>query len=33
MATVFSKILAGEAPASFVYRDDLVAAVMDIQKA
>lgn len=31
MTTIFSKILAGEAPASFVYRDELVAAFMDIQ--
>ncbi len=31
MENVFSQILAGEAPASFVYRDDLVAAFMDIQ--
>ena len=29
--TVFEKILAGELPATFVYRDDLVAAFMDIQ--
>ena len=31
MSTIFSKILAGEVPASFVYRDDKVAAFMDIQ--
>ena len=31
MSTIFSKILAGEAPASFVYRDERVAAFMDIQ--
>ena len=31
MSTIFSKILTGEAPASFVYRDALVAAFMDIQ--
>lgn len=31
METIFAKILAGEAPASFVYRDDAVAAFMDIQ--
>ncbi len=29
--TVFERILTGELPASFVYRDDLVAAFMDIQ--
>ena len=29
--TVFMKILAGDLPASFVYRDDLVSAFMDIQ--
>ena len=28
---IFCRILAGEMPASFVYRDDLVAAFMDIQ--
>src|SRR6186997_2543168 len=28
---IFCRILSGEAPASFVYRDDLVAAFMDIQ--
>ncbi len=31
MNTIFSKILAGEALASFVYRDERVAAFMDIQ--
>ena len=31
MSTIFSKILAGEAPASFVYRDERVAAFMDIR--
>jgi len=31
MSTIFTKILAGEVPASFVYRDDEVAAFMDIQ--
>ena len=31
MSTIFSKILAGEIPASFVYRDEKVAAFMDIQ--
>jgi histidine triad (HIT) family protein len=31
MKTVFSKILSGKAPASFVYRDDVVAAFMDIR--
>ena len=31
MSTIFSKILSGEIPASFVYRDDKVAAFMDIQ--
>ncbi len=31
MSTIFKKILDGEAPASFVYRDDRVAAFMDIQ--
>ncbi len=31
MSTIFSKILAGEAPATFVYRDAQVAAFMDIQ--
>jgi len=30
MASIFSKILAGELPASFVYRDELVAAFLDI---
>jgi histidine triad (HIT) family protein len=30
MTTVFSKILAGEIPASFVYRDDRVAAFKDM---
>ena len=29
--TVFMKILSGDLPASFVYRDDLVSAFMDIQ--
>lgn len=29
--SVFSKILAGEMPASFVYRDEFVSAFMDIQ--
>ena len=29
--TVFSKILAGELPAEFLYRDELVSAFMDIQ--
>ena len=29
--SVFSKILTGEMPASFVYRDELVSAFMDIQ--
>ena len=28
---IFCNILSGESPASFVYRDDLVAAFMDIQ--
>lgn len=28
--TIFSKILAGDAEASFVYRDDLVSAFMDL---
>jgi len=28
---IFCKILAGEAPASFLYRDELVSAFMDIQ--
>ncbi len=31
MSTIFGRILAGEAPASFVYRDEQVAAFMDIQ--
>ena len=31
MTTIFTKILQGEAPASFVYRDDKVSAFMDIQ--
>jgi histidine triad (HIT) family protein len=31
MDSVFTKILSGEADASFIYRDDLVAAFMDIQ--
>lgn len=31
MSSVFSKILSGELPASFVYRDDKVSAFMDIQ--
>lgn len=31
MSTIFSKILNGEAPASFVYRDERVAAFMDIR--
>lgn len=31
MESIFTRILAGEAPASFVYRDDLVAAFMDRQ--
>ncbi len=30
MATVFSKILAGDIPATFVYRDETVAAFKDI---
>lgn len=30
-ATIFSRILAGEAPASFVYRDECCAAFMDIR--
>lgn len=30
METVFAKIIAGEAPASFVYRDNLVVAFMDL---
>lgn len=29
MSSIFSKILSGEAPASFVYRDGLVAAFLD----
>lgn len=29
--TIFAKILRGDAPATFVYRDDLVSAFMDIQ--
>ncbi len=29
--TVFSRVLAGELPAAFVYRDELVSAFMDIQ--
>lgn len=29
--TVFDQILRGDAPATFVYRDDLVSAFMDIQ--
>lgn len=29
--SIFAKILAGEMPASFVYRDELVSAFMDIQ--
>ncbi len=29
--TIFAKILAGEMPGSFVYRDELVSAFMDIQ--
>ncbi len=29
--TVFAQILSGEAPATFVYRDDTVSAFMDIQ--
>jgi histidine triad (HIT) family protein len=28
---IFCRILSGKAPASFIYRDDLVAAFMDIQ--
>ncbi|MGK7874228.1 MAG: HIT family protein [Xenococcaceae cyanobacterium] len=31
MTTIFSKIIKGEAPASFVYRDEKVSAFMDIQ--
>jgi histidine triad (HIT) family protein len=31
MNTIFAKILAGEIPASFIYRDEKVAAFMDIQ--
>lgn len=31
MTTIFSKILNGEVPASFVYRDEKVAAFMDVQ--
>ncbi len=31
MTTIFSKILKGEAPASFVYRDEKVSAFMDVQ--
>jgi histidine triad (HIT) family protein len=31
MTTIFTRILAGEVPASFIYRDDEVAAFMDIQ--
>ncbi len=31
MDSIFAKILAGEAEASFIYRDELVAAFMDIQ--
>ncbi len=30
MSTVFSKILAGDIPATFIYRDDTVAAFTDI---
>lgn len=30
MTSIFSKIIAGEAPASFVYRDDRVVAFMDL---
>ena len=29
--TIFDQILSGDAPATFVYRDDLVSAFMDIQ--
>ncbi|MEM6327521.1 MAG: HIT family protein [Bacteroidota bacterium] len=29
--TIFAQILRGDAPATFVYRDDLVSAFMDIQ--
>jgi len=28
---IFCKIVAGDAPATFLYRDDLVSAFMDIQ--
>jgi histidine triad (HIT) family protein len=31
MSTIFEKIIAGELPASFVYRDDRVVAFMDIR--
>jgi len=31
MATIFSKIIAGEIPARIVYKDDLVTAFADIQ--
>lgn len=31
MATLFSKIIDGEIPATFVYQDDLCVAFMDIQ--
>lgn len=31
MSTIFARILTGEIPASFVYRDEKVAAFMDIQ--
>ncbi|MGK7914796.1 MAG: HIT family protein [Prochloraceae cyanobacterium] len=31
MTTIFSKILKGEVPASFVYRDEKVSAFMDVQ--
>lgn len=31
MDSIFTRILAGEAEASFIYRDELVAAFMDIQ--
>lgn len=31
MTTIFSKILQGKVPASFVYQDEIVSAFMDIQ--
>lgn len=31
MSTIFTKIIKGEVPAAFVYRDDLVSAFMDVQ--